>query len=197
MRRRTWRSFSVKRRSCKRRLSELMRSTRQRSRGRIGAPSRARGSQTLEIVPDNVPPEPGGGCRRIARQRRRGARGAHGAAADPAESHHQCRGRGARRRPRYGRTAILPRRSSANPPAQQLHPALQGRRRGHTAKETSSEFSTKGFSTKSRDTNYGIGLALVRQCDCGASVDESGRQAKDPGLGASMHLMVPLPIRET
>jgi two-component system, NtrC family, sensor kinase len=54
----------------------------------------------------------------------------------------------------------------------------------------------KGFSTKSRETNYGIGLHW-----CANAIAELGGRiwaASDgPGLGASMHLMLPLAIRET
>jgi two-component system, NtrC family, sensor kinase len=53
----------------------------------------------------------------------------------------------------------------------------------------------KGFSTKSRETNYGIGLHW-----CANAIAALGGRiwaASDgPGLGASMHLMLPLPIRE-
>jgi sensor domain CHASE-containing protein len=53
----------------------------------------------------------------------------------------------------------------------------------------------KGFSTKSRDTNYGIGLHW-----CANAIAALGGRiwaASDgPGLGASMHLLLPLTIRE-
>jgi two-component system, NtrC family, sensor kinase len=52
----------------------------------------------------------------------------------------------------------------------------------------------KGFSTKSRDTNYGIGLHW-----CANAIAALGGRiwaASDgPGCGASMHLMLPLPRR--
>jgi sensor domain CHASE-containing protein/anti-sigma regulatory factor (Ser/Thr protein kinase) len=52
----------------------------------------------------------------------------------------------------------------------------------------------KGFSTKSRDTNYGIGLHW-----CANAVAALGGRiwaaSEGPGRGASMHLMVPLTIR--
>jgi two-component system NtrC family sensor kinase len=54
----------------------------------------------------------------------------------------------------------------------------------------------RGFSTKSRDTNYGIGLHW-----CANAIAALGGRiwaaSEGPGLGASMHLMVPLAIRET
>jgi two-component system, NtrC family, sensor kinase len=54
----------------------------------------------------------------------------------------------------------------------------------------------KGFSTKSRDTNYGIGLHW-----CANAIAALGGQiwaASDgPGLGASLHLILPLTARET
>ncbi len=53
----------------------------------------------------------------------------------------------------------------------------------------------KGFSTKSRDTNYGIGLHW-----CANAIAALGGRiwavSEGPGLGASMHLMLPLPVRE-
>jgi sensor histidine kinase regulating citrate/malate metabolism len=52
----------------------------------------------------------------------------------------------------------------------------------------------QGFSTKSRDTNYGIGLHW-----CANAIAALGGRiwaASDgPGRGTSMHLMVPLSIR--
>jgi C4-dicarboxylate-specific signal transduction histidine kinase len=54
----------------------------------------------------------------------------------------------------------------------------------------------KGFSTKSRETNYGIGLHW-----CANAINGLGGKiwaaSEGPGLGASMHLMLPLPVRET
>ncbi len=54
----------------------------------------------------------------------------------------------------------------------------------------------KGFSTKSHDTNYGIGLHW-----CANAIAALGGKiwaASDgPGLGASLHLMLPLAARET
>ncbi len=54
----------------------------------------------------------------------------------------------------------------------------------------------KGFSTKSRDTNYGIGLHW-----CANAIAALGGRiwaaSEGPGLGASMHLMLPLAVRET
>jgi two-component system, NtrC family, sensor kinase len=53
----------------------------------------------------------------------------------------------------------------------------------------------KGFSTKSRETNYGIGLHW-----CANAIAALGGRiwaaSEGPGLGASMHLMLPLTIRE-
>lgn len=54
----------------------------------------------------------------------------------------------------------------------------------------------RGFSTKSKDTNYGIGLHW-----CANAVAALGGRiwaaSEGPGLGASLHLMVPLAARET
>jgi len=53
----------------------------------------------------------------------------------------------------------------------------------------------KGFSTKSRETNYGIGLHW-----CANAIAALGGRiwaaSEGPGLGASMHLLLPLTIRE-
>ena len=53
----------------------------------------------------------------------------------------------------------------------------------------------KGFSTKSRETNYGIGLHW-----CANAISALGGRiwaaSEGPGLGASMHLILPLPVRE-
>ena len=52
----------------------------------------------------------------------------------------------------------------------------------------------KGFSTKSRDTNYGIGLHW-----CANAVAALGGRiwaaSEGPGLGASLHLILPLAVR--
>jgi len=52
----------------------------------------------------------------------------------------------------------------------------------------------KGFSTKSRETNYGIGLHW-----CANAISALGGRiwavSDGPGRGASMHLMLPLTIR--
>jgi two-component system, NtrC family, sensor kinase len=52
----------------------------------------------------------------------------------------------------------------------------------------------KGFSTKSRDTNYGIGLHW-----CANAIAALGGRiwatSDGPGCGASMHLILPLPSR--
>jgi signal transduction histidine kinase len=53
----------------------------------------------------------------------------------------------------------------------------------------------KDFSTKSRETNYGIGLHW-----CATAIGALGGRiwaaSEGPGLGASMHLMLPLPVRD-
>jgi two-component system, NtrC family, sensor kinase len=54
----------------------------------------------------------------------------------------------------------------------------------------------KGFSTKSRETNYGIGLHWCANA-IGALGGRIWAASEGPGLGASMHLMLPLPIRES
>jgi two-component system NtrC family sensor kinase len=63
-------------------------------------------------------------------------------------------------------------------------------------KEILDRMFEKGFSTKSRETNYGIGLHW-----CANAIAALGGRiwaASDgPGLGASMHLLLPLAIRET
>jgi signal transduction histidine kinase len=50
----------------------------------------------------------------------------------------------------------------------------------------------KGFSTKSRETNYGIGLHWCANA-IGALGGRIWAASEGPGLGASMHLMLPLP----
>jgi two-component system, NtrC family, sensor kinase len=54
----------------------------------------------------------------------------------------------------------------------------------------------KDFSTKSRDTNYGIGLHWCANA-IGALGGRIWAVSDGPGLGASMHLMLPLPVRNT
>jgi sensor domain CHASE-containing protein len=54
----------------------------------------------------------------------------------------------------------------------------------------------KGFSTKSRETNYGIGLHWCANA-IGALGGRIWAASDGPGLGASMHLMLPLPVRES
>ncbi len=54
----------------------------------------------------------------------------------------------------------------------------------------------KGFSTKSRDTNYGIGLHWCANA-IGALGGRIWAASDGPGLGASMHLMLPLPARSS
>jgi two-component system NtrC family sensor kinase len=53
----------------------------------------------------------------------------------------------------------------------------------------------KDFSTKSRETNYGIGLHWCANA-IGALGGRIWAASDGPGLGASMHLMLPLPVRE-
>jgi sensor domain CHASE-containing protein/HAMP domain-containing protein len=53
----------------------------------------------------------------------------------------------------------------------------------------------KGFSTKSRETNYGIGLHWCANA-IGALGGRIWAASEGPGLGASMHLMLPLPVNE-
>jgi two-component system, NtrC family, sensor kinase len=52
----------------------------------------------------------------------------------------------------------------------------------------------KGFSTKSRETNYGIGLHWCANA-IGALGGRIWAASDGPGLGASMHLILPLPVR--
>ncbi|MGA2342748.1 MAG: CHASE4 domain-containing protein [Steroidobacteraceae bacterium] len=54
----------------------------------------------------------------------------------------------------------------------------------------------RGFSTKSRETNYGIGLHWCANA-IGALGGRIWAASEGPGLGASMHLILPLAIRET
>jgi two-component system NtrC family sensor kinase len=53
----------------------------------------------------------------------------------------------------------------------------------------------KGFSTKSRETNYGIGLHWCANA-IGALGGRIWAASEGPGRGASMHLMLPLPVRD-
>jgi two-component system, NtrC family, sensor kinase len=54
----------------------------------------------------------------------------------------------------------------------------------------------KGFSTKSRETNYGIGLHWCANA-IGALGGRIWAASEGLGTGASMHLMLPLPVRES
>src|ERR1700692_2446582 len=54
----------------------------------------------------------------------------------------------------------------------------------------------KDFSTKSRETNYGIGLHWCANA-IGALGGRIWAASEGPGLGASMHLMLPLPARDS
>ncbi len=54
----------------------------------------------------------------------------------------------------------------------------------------------KGFSTKSPETNHGIGLHWCANA-IGALGGRIWAASDGPGRGASMHLMVPLATRET
>ena len=62
------------------------------------------------------------------------------------------------------------------------------------AKDNLERVFEKGYSTKSRDTNYGIGLHW-----CANAVAALGGRiwatSDGPGFGAAMHLMLPLPAR--
>jgi two-component system NtrC family sensor kinase len=53
----------------------------------------------------------------------------------------------------------------------------------------------KGFSTKSRDTNHGIGLHWCANA-IGALGGRIWAASEGLGMGASVHLMLPLPVRE-
>jgi two-component system, NtrC family, sensor kinase len=53
----------------------------------------------------------------------------------------------------------------------------------------------KGFSTKSRETNYGIGLHWCANA-IGALGGRIWAASEGLGMGASMHLTLPLPVRE-
>jgi two-component system, NtrC family, sensor kinase len=78
---------------------------------------------------------------------------------------------------------------------EQLHLHCQDNGVGIATQDLQRVFD-KGFSTKSRETNYGIGLHW-----CANAVAALGGRiwaaSEGPGSGASMHLMVPLTIRET
>jgi sensor histidine kinase regulating citrate/malate metabolism len=54
----------------------------------------------------------------------------------------------------------------------------------------------KGFSTKSKATNYGIGLHWCANA-IGALGGRLWAASEGRGRGASMHLMVPLGVRES
>ncbi|HEV7612773.1 MAG TPA: CHASE4 domain-containing protein [Steroidobacteraceae bacterium] len=54
----------------------------------------------------------------------------------------------------------------------------------------------KDFSTKSRETNFGIGLHWCANA-IGALGGRIWAASEGPGLGASMHLMLPLPVRDS
>ncbi len=54
----------------------------------------------------------------------------------------------------------------------------------------------RGYSTKSRETNYGIGLHWCANA-IGALGGRIWAASEGPGRGASMHLLLPLPIRES
>jgi len=54
----------------------------------------------------------------------------------------------------------------------------------------------QGFSTKSRETNHGIGLHWCANA-IGALGGRIWAASEGPGLGASMHLMLPLTVSET
>ncbi len=77
--------------------------------------------------------------------------------------------------------------------AEQLHLHCKDDGMGISADNLQRVFD-KGFSTKSRETNYGIGLHW-----CANAIAALGGRmwavSDGPGLGASMHLLLPLPAR--
>jgi signal transduction histidine kinase len=79
--------------------------------------------------------------------------------------------------------------------AQQLHLHCKDDGVGIAADNLQRVFD-KGFSTKSRDTNYGIGLHWCANA-IGALGGRIWAASDGPGLGASLHLMLPLPVRES
>ena len=78
--------------------------------------------------------------------------------------------------------------------SEQLHLHCKDDGVGITADNLQRVFD-KGFSTKSRETNYGIGLHWCANA-IGALGGRIWAASEGPGLGASMHLMLTLPVRE-
>jgi signal transduction histidine kinase len=83
--------------------------------------------------------------------------------------------------------------ADAGADAEQLHLHCKDDGVGISADNLQRVFE-KGFSTKSRDTNYGIGLHWCANA-IGALGGRIWAASDGPGLGASMHLMLPLPAR--
>jgi sensor domain CHASE-containing protein len=77
--------------------------------------------------------------------------------------------------------------------AEQLHLHCKDDGMGISADNLQRVFD-KGFSTKSRETNYGIGLHWCANA-IGALGGRIWAVSDGPGLGASMHLLLPLPVR--
>jgi signal transduction histidine kinase len=77
--------------------------------------------------------------------------------------------------------------------AEQLHLHCKDDGMGISADNLQRVFD-KGFSTKSRETNYGIGLHWCANA-IGALGGRIWAVSDGPGLGASMHLLLPLPAR--
>jgi sensor domain CHASE-containing protein len=77
--------------------------------------------------------------------------------------------------------------------AEQLHLHCKDDGMGISADNLQRVFD-KGFSTKSRETNYGIGLHWCANA-IGALGGRIWAVSDGPGLGASMHLLLPLPGR--
>ncbi len=78
--------------------------------------------------------------------------------------------------------------------SEQLHLQCKDDGVGITADNLQRVFD-KGFSTKARETNYGIGLHWCANA-IGALGGRIWAASEGPGLGASMHLMLPLPVRD-
>jgi two-component system, NtrC family, sensor kinase len=78
---------------------------------------------------------------------------------------------------------------------QQLHLRCQDDGVGIAAPDLERVFE-QGFSTKSRDTNHGIGLHWCANA-IGALGGRIWAVSEGPGRGASMHLLVPLAARES
>ena len=79
--------------------------------------------------------------------------------------------------------------------SEQLHLHCQDDGIGIAAANLARVFD-KGFSTKSHETNYGIGLHWCANA-IGALGGRMWAASEGRGLGASMHLILPLPVRES